>query len=101
MLALRPLLFLSLLGAACGGAGGDEAHAPIPPGPVSEPGVPVGPKPIDPLPLPPSGKHMGAVPVEAGIELRVWAPNAKAVAAVGDFGRVELDAEPGGTWAKT
>jgi 1,4-alpha-glucan branching enzyme len=35
------------------------------------------------IPLPPSGKHVGATPYEGGVELRVWAPNARAVAVVG------------------
>jgi len=43
---------------------------------------------------------MGATPYEGGVELRVWAPNARAVAVVGELagpsGRAELALEPGG-----
>ena len=38
-----------------------------------------------PIALPPSGKHMGATPYEGGVEVRVWAPNARAVAVVGEL----------------
>ena len=54
----------------------------------------------EPLPLPPSGKHIGATPVEAGVEFRVWAPNATSAFVVGEAagssGRHELAKEDGG-----
>lgn len=57
------------------------------------------PKPPEPIPTPPSGKHMGATPYDGGVEVRVWAPNAKAVAVMGelagDAGRRPLAPEPG------
>lgn len=46
---------------------------------------------------------MGATPTRdgKGIELRVWAPNAKGVAVTGDLGRHELATEGGGMWGAT
>lgn len=102
MRALRPLLYYcGLVLAACGG-GRAEGTAPgsVAP-PASEPAIP----PVDagvaeaPIPLPPSGKHMGATPVPGGVEFRVWAPNATAAFVVGDVGRHELAKEEGGTFA--
>ena len=59
------------------------------------------PAPTAPAPIatPPSGKLIGATPYEGGVEFRVWAPNAKAVAVVGEAagasGRRELTLEAG------
>jgi 1,4-alpha-glucan branching enzyme len=57
----------------------------------------------EPLPLPPSGKHIGATPVDAGVEFRVWAPNARSVFVIGEAagssGRHELTKEDGGFFA--
>ena len=107
MHALRPLLYCAagLLGLlvplACGG-GSAEATAPgsVTP-PVSQPAIPPADAPpaVPAIPLPPSGKHMGATPVDGGVEFRVWAPNARSVAVVGDAGRHELAKEEGGTFA--
>lgn len=65
---------------------------------------PTGDAAREPIPLPPSGKHVGATVIDgAGVELRVWAPNAKAVAVVGEaaapLARVPLVKEDGGFFA--
>ena len=46
---------------------------------------------------------MGATPTKdgKGLELRVWAPNAKAVATSGEIGAHDLVSEGGGMWALT
>jgi 1,4-alpha-glucan branching enzyme len=49
--------------------------------------------------VPPSGRFLGATPYDGGVEFRVWAPSARAVAVVGEVagptGRRALDREPG------
>lgn len=96
--ALRSILPIFLgFAAACGASPAPEASAPgdgnpAPSGPIPVPGAE--PAPPQAIPLPPSGKHMGATPYDGGVEVRVWAPNAKAVAVVGELagpsGRKEL-----------
>jgi len=81
------LLLASGLVAACGASSGPESKEPAPPDAVGPPGataVPPAPSAPAPLPTPPSGKNLGATPYEGGVEFRVWAPNAKAVALVGE-----------------
>ncbi len=104
MRALRPLLYYgSLVLAACGG-GGAEGTAPggalppvssLPAAPPDDAAAPA----EQPIPLPPSGRYMGATPVKGGVEFRVWAPNATAAFVVGEVGRHELAKEDGGTFA--
>lgn len=57
------------------------------------------PQAAEPMPLPPSGKHLGATPMPGGVDFRVWAPNAKNVIVVGEAagtsGRFELAKEDG------
>jgi 1,4-alpha-glucan branching enzyme len=90
---------------ACGASSSPDSkelgglEVPGPPGPTA-PTPPIEPAKPEPIPLPPSGKHTGATPYEGGVEFRVWAPNAKAVAVIGEAagtapGRRELAAEPG------
>ena len=108
MSALRSwLVFLPLFaGAACGAPLADprEPAGPEVPGPPGTTAPPPGATVPDPIPLPPSGKHVGATPYEGGVEVRVWAPNAKSVAVVGELagdakdpksGRRDLAAEAG------
>ena len=81
------LLLACGLVAACGASSGPESKEPAPPDAVGPPGataVPPAPSAPAPLPTPPSGKNIGATPYEGGVEFRVWAPNAKAVALVGE-----------------
>jgi 1,4-alpha-glucan branching enzyme len=86
---------------ACGAASTPESKepgAPEVPGAPGPTGAAPGPTAPAPIPTPPSGKHMGATPYEGGVELRVWAPNAKAVAVVGEAAgaaRRELTSEAG------
>ena len=87
---------------ACGASSAPESKEPAPPDAVGPPGAtaaPPGPSAPAPLLTPPSGKSMGATPYEGGVEFRVWAPNAKAVAVVGDAAgaaaRRELTLEAG------
>jgi 1,4-alpha-glucan branching enzyme len=54
------------------------------------------------IPMPPSGKHMGATVRDTGVAFRVWAPNAKSVSVAGEVAGpspVPLAAEAGGTFA--
>lgn len=89
MTALR---FLGLAVVCCSVAGCGASSAPETREPTKAdvPGAPgaVAPAPPPerpgPIPLPPSGKHMGATPYEGGVEFRVWAPNARAVSVVGE-----------------
>lgn len=83
---------------ACGASSSPESKEPGtpdlpgPPGPTAT--APAVPPP--PIPVPPSGKYVGATPYEGGTEFRVWAPNARAVAVVGEAAggsRRELAAE--------
>lgn len=95
--------------AACGASASQDskepttAEVPGPPGATAPP-PPQTPPPPQVIPLPPSGKHFGATPYEGGVEFRVWAPNAKAVAVIGEAagasGRRALALEAGtGTFA--
>jgi len=89
MAALRTRYLVLACGvlAACGASSAPESKEPAPPDAVGPPGAtatPPGPSAPAPLPTPPSGKHTGATPYEGGVEFRVWAPNAKAVAVVGE-----------------
>ncbi|HSO41117.1 MAG TPA: alpha-amylase family glycosyl hydrolase [Labilithrix sp.] len=86
------LLFplLALIGsAACGASSAQESReptAPEVPGPPGATGTAPGtPRAPEVIPLPPSGKHYGATPYEGGVEVRVWAPNARSVAVVGEL----------------
>lgn len=86
----------------CGASSSPETKEPLPPDVLGPPGATATappPAPPAPIPVPPSGKHVGATPYEGGVELRVWAPNARAVAVVGEVagaaGRRDLVAEPG------
>ena len=108
MTALRSIrLIFPLVLAACGASPAPESGVPEGTGTTASPpiAVPGGtaqpPTKPEPIPTPPSGKHMGATPYEGGVEVRVWAPNAKAVAVVGELagasGRRSLSPEPGGT----
>ena len=56
--------------------------APGVPGPTAT--APTAPAPPTPIALPPGGKHIGATPYGGGVEIRVWAPNARSVAVVGE-----------------
>jgi len=102
--ALRKIgpVALGILGIAYGACGSTEEPSspearPLDPPPGTTAPVPETPPKPDPLPVPPGGKHMGATPVEGGVEFRVWAPNAKAVRVVGDI-TSPLSAEEGGTF---
>src|SRR5688500_1311959 len=107
MLASR-LLPLVVLLSACG-AGSSEPSGPASvAGPQGSAPATTAPTPAPPpapvaIPLPPSGKHMGATPTTdgKGLELRVWAPNAMSVATMGDLGTHALASEGGGMWAAT
>jgi 1,4-alpha-glucan branching enzyme len=98
LVAALPFVVVS---GACGGASGDDAKGPDAPGVPGPPGAtatvpPAGP--LAPIPVPPSGKYVGATPYDGGTEFRVWAPNARAVAVVGEAvggGRRDLAREPG------
>jgi len=105
-MAKRTLFSLSaVLLAACGASAAQESREPAPTAdPPASPGAPVvvtppAPAKPEPLPVPPSGAHVGATPYEGGVEFRVWAPNAKAVAVIGEAAgatkRRELTREPG------
>ncbi|MDB4938126.1 MAG: 1,4-alpha-glucan-branching protein [Labilithrix sp.] len=97
-----------VLAGVAGGCGASSApeskepSAPEVPGPPGATASAPGPGAPAPIATPPSGKHMGATPYEGGVEFRVWAPNARAVAVVGEAagagaaatGR-DLAAEPG------
>ena len=106
MTALRKVLLLSAIFAiaACGASASPESKEPSVPEVSGPPGTvvaPPGSTAPTPIALPPSGRHVGATPYEGGVEFRVWAPNAKAVAVVGDVagdakgGRRELSAQAG------
>lgn len=97
----------ALTAVACGASPAPESKDPAasdgpgPPGPTAAAPPSTTPPPIA---RPPSGKLTGANPYEGGVEFRVWAPNAKAVAvageAAGPSGRRELALEAGtGMWA--
>lgn len=98
------LVFPAIL-AACGAdaasSGAPGQGAAEPPSGASQ--APIPPAPPAELPLPPSGKRLGAVPYDGGVEVRVWAPNAKAAAVAGAIagaaGSVPLAAEDGGYFA--
>jgi 1,4-alpha-glucan branching enzyme len=106
MAALTALGVLGIFAgsAACGaGAGsGPESKDPAasdvpgPPGPTATAPASSAPPPVA---TPPSGKLIGATPYDGGVEFRVWAPNAKAVAlageAAGTNGRRPLPLEAG------
>lgn len=83
--------------AACGASSGPESKEPLPgelpvvPGATATAPAPVVPAPI---PLPPSGQRMGATPYDGGVEFRVWAPNARAVAVTGDVAGAASGATP-------
>jgi 1,4-alpha-glucan branching enzyme len=102
--ALRIGLLLVACGvvAACGASSGPESKEPVPPDAVGPPGSTAAPPPPTgpaPLPTPPSGRSTGATPYEGGVEFRVWAPNARAVAVAGEAAgaaaRRELTLEAG------
>ena len=110
MAALRKLLLIGpmIAVAACGASSAQDSREPTlpdvpgPPGATAPP--PGAPAPPRLIPLPPSGKHYGATPYDGGVEFRVWAPNAKAVAVIGEAagasGRRALTLEAGtGTFA--
>jgi 1,4-alpha-glucan branching enzyme len=87
---------------ACGASSSPESKEPGLPDAPGAPGATASapaPAPAPPIPFPPSGKHVGATPYDGGVEVRVWAPNARAVAVVGEVagsaGRRALAAEPG------
>lgn len=106
MAALRTIgRIFPLLLAACGASPPAESGVPDGSGTPGAPPIQVGPggpetKAPEAIPTPPSGKHMGATPYEGGVEVRVWAPNAKGVAVVGELagtsGKRALTLEPGG-----
>ncbi|MEA2751521.1 MAG: 1,4-alpha-glucan branching enzyme [Myxococcales bacterium] len=74
---------------ACGASAGPESKDPTtpevpgPPGPTAT--APAAPPAPAPIATPPSGLLIGATPYEGGVEVRVWAPNAKAVAVAGEI----------------
>jgi 1,4-alpha-glucan branching enzyme len=87
---------------ACGASSSAEPKDPAAPDVPGPPGATAtAPAPTAPAPIatPPSGKLIGATPYDGGVEFRVWAPNAKAVAVVGEAagasGRHDLAAEAG------
>ena len=96
MSALRSWLLVLPLAGACSAppAASKEPAGPAVPGPPG-PTAPPGATTPDPIPLPPSGKHVGATPYEGGIEVRVWAPNAKSVAVVGELAGDPKDPKSG------
>jgi len=108
MRALRVLHLLFPLYLTACGASGPDGQAPLGPNPpvttpIANPsGAPTEPTPdpkSQPLPMPPSGKHVGATPLAsgAGVEFRVWAPNAtRAFVKGAEIGRTELAKESGG-----
>src|SRR4030095_3710949 len=101
-----PIAIAVFASCADGGArlDAEKVVPPLPeagaPGPVADAAAP--PAPED-LPLPPSGKHLGATPIEGGVEFRLWAPNAAAVAVVGEAsgfsGRQDLASEDSGLFS--
>jgi 1,4-alpha-glucan branching enzyme len=83
---------------ACGAPSSEEPKGPTTPDVPGPPGAtvtPPGPKAPAPIALPPSGKHTGATPYEGGVEFRVWAPGAKAVAVVGEAAADAKDPKAG------
>ena len=94
-LLICPLLTVG----ACGASSSPESREPSAPDVPGPPGTtapaPGGPKVPDPIALPPSGKHFGATPYEGGVELRVWAPNARSVAVVGEVAGDPKDPKTG------
>jgi 1,4-alpha-glucan branching enzyme len=57
-----------------------------------------------PTPVPATRPGMGAIPHDAGVAFRVWAPHAQSVSVVGTFNDWKLDAHPlaqeaGGVWS--
>ena len=91
---------LGLVG-ACGTPSSPESKEPSTPEMPGPPGATAsapGPSAPSVIPLPPSGKYVGATPYDGGTEFRVWAPNARAVAVIGEAtggARRALTAESG------